>query len=72
MGVGTVEASFDSEFDSAGVNQPRHRIWLELQVPVQVMLPGGMLETTVVTRLLAAETIIVGQVPDAYLEVTKQ
>ena len=70
--VGTVEASFDSEFDSAGVNQTRHRIWLELQVPVQVMLPGGMLETTVVTRLLAAETIIVGQVPDAYLEVTKQ
>lgn len=70
--VGTVEAVFDSQFDSAGVNQTRHRIWLELHVPVRVLLPGGTMETTVTTRLLAAETVIVGQVPDTYLGLTNQ
>lgn len=65
--VGTVEAAFESELDSAGVNQTRHRLWLEFRVPVRAFLPGGPVETTVDTRFLTAETVIVGQVPDTYL-----
>ena len=65
--VGTVETSFDSQFVSAGINQTCHRIWLNVHVPIKVLLPGGPLETTVETRILAAETVIVGQVPDTVL-----
>ncbi len=69
LSVGTVNARFDSEFTSAGVNQTLHRLWLELDVPVTLLLPGGAVEAPVETRLCVAETVIVGQVPDTYLQV---
>ena len=69
MTVGTVRAEFDSQFTSAGVNQTLHRIWMEVTVPMTLLLPGGRVEVTVETRLCVAETVIIGQVPDTYLQV---
>lgn len=68
MTVGTVRAEFDSQFTSAGVNQTLHRIWIEAYVPMTLLLPGGKVETELHTRLCVAETVIVGQVPDTYLQ----
>ncbi len=68
MTVGTVRAEFDSELASAGVNQTLHRVWLEVSVPLTVLLPGGAFQVPVCTRLVVAETVIVGQVPGAYLQ----
>jgi sporulation protein YunB len=65
--TGAVSAEWESQFTEAGVNQTRHRIWLELSVPMTVLLAGGSVQTTVSTRLCVAETVIVGQVPDTYL-----
>lgn len=67
MTVGTVDGEFSSEFTSAGVNQTLHRICLKLTVPLTLMLPGGAVETVSETELCVAETVIVGQVPQAYL-----
>lgn len=69
MTVGTVRAEFDSQLTSAGVNQTLHRIWVEVSVPMTLLLPGGKVETALHTRLCVAETVIVGQVPDTYLQV---
>ena len=69
MTVGTVRTEFDSQFTSAGVNQTLHRIWLEVDVPMTLLLPGGEVETALHTRLCVAETVIVGKVPDTYLQV---
>ena len=69
MTVGTVRAEFDSQLTSAGVNQTLHRIWLEVDVPMTLLLPGGEVETALHTRLCVAETVIVGKVPDTYLQV---
>ncbi|MEA4932685.1 MAG: sporulation protein YunB [Lawsonibacter sp.] len=68
MSVGTVSAEFESEFSAAGVNQTRHRIWLKLSVPITIMLPSGYVDVPVDTNLCVAETVIVGQVPDTYLQ----
>lgn len=68
VSTGTVSAQFESEFSSAGVNQTIHRLELSLSVPMTVLLPGGGVEETVALRLPVAETVIVGQVPDAYLQ----
>lgn len=65
--VGTVSAEFSSEFTSAGINQTLHRIYLKIDVPLTLMLPGGAVKTSVETSLCVAETVIVGSVPDAYL-----
>lgn len=69
MTVGTVRAEFDSQLTSAGVNQTLHRVWLEVDVPMTLLLPGGEVETEVNIRLCVAETVIVGKVPDTYLQV---
>ena len=68
MTVGTVDGEFFSEFTSAGVNQTLHRICLKLTVPLTLMLPGGAVETVSETELCVAETVIVGQVPQTYLD----
>lgn len=68
MTVGTVRAEFDSQLTSAGVNQTLHRIWMEVDVPMTLLLPGGPVETQIHTRLCVAETVIVGKVPDTYLQ----
>ena len=68
LSVGTVTAEFESSFTSAGVNQTLHRIWLDISVPITVLLPGERIEVPVHTRLCAAETVIVGEVPRAYLQ----
>lgn len=72
MTVGTVRAEFDSQLTSAGVNQTLHRIWMEINVPMTLLLPGGEVETALHTRLCVAETVIVGQVPDTYLHLGQQ
>ena len=68
LAMGTASAEFESEFTSAGINQTRHRLWLELSVPVTVLLPGGGEELTVDSRLCVAETVIVGQVPQPWFQ----
>ena len=68
LALGTASAEFESEFTSAGINQTRHRLWLELSVPVTVLLPGGGEELTVDSRLCVAETVIVGQVPKTWFQ----
>ena len=68
MSAGTVSAEFDSQFSSAGLNQTIHRIWLRIEVPLRVVLPGGQIETMVSSDYCVAETVIVGQVPDTCLQ----
>ena len=74
MTVGTVEGEFQShsralrQFSSAGVNQTLHKIDLELAVPLTLMLPGGAVETVCETQIPIAETVIVGQVPQIFLQ----
>ena len=67
--VGTVRAAFHSEFYSAGINQTLHRITLELNATVRVVLPGKSSTVTVTAQAPVAESVIVGDVPDAYTNV---
>ena len=58
-----------SEFSEAGINQTRHRIIIEITVNVEAIVPGYSTDVAVSTAITAAETIIVGRVPDAYTHV---
>ena len=68
MALGTVEGEFSSEFSSAGINQTIHKIELDLVIPLTLMLPGRVVETVCETQIPIAETVIVGQVPETYLQ----
>ena len=67
--VGSVNASFASEFTSAGINQTRHRILINTSVYISVMLPTGTADTEVISEAVIAETVIVGDVPDSYTNI---
>ena len=64
--VGTATARFDNQFSSAGINQTRHRIILNVDVHVSILLPGLTTYTKVSNEISVAETVIVGGVPDTY------
>jgi sporulation protein YunB len=67
--AGSVSTKFISEFTSAGINQTRHRIILEMSTKMKVVAPVGSSSIEVVTQIPVAETIIVGKVPDSYVNV---
>ena len=57
------------EFDSAGINQTRHKISLEATASVRIVLPSGARTVTAHTSALMAESILVGDVPQSYIQV---
>ncbi len=67
ISVGTVQAEFQHSFSAAGINQTHHQIMLDVTVTVNILLPGKTITTEVTTQVCAAETIIVGGVPETYL-----
>ena len=64
--VGTATARFDNQFSSAGINQTRHRIILDVDVHVSILLPGLTTYTKVSNEISVAETVIVSGVPETY------
>ncbi|MEA4894491.1 MAG: sporulation protein YunB [Oscillospiraceae bacterium] len=60
-------ADFRNEIESAGINQVKHQIILEVTVQIDVMMPWQVMSTEVVSEVLIAETVLVGDVPNAYL-----
>lgn len=70
--VGAVHASFDTEFESAGINQTRHRIFLTLRATVSLIIPTGSQLVEVQSTMPIAESIIVGHVPDSFVDVNDQ
>lgn len=66
--AGNVKADFKSAFESAGINQTRHRIFLSVGASVYSFLPGVSETTDVSTDVLVAETVIVGEVPEVLVD----
>lgn len=70
--VGAVHTSFQSEFASAGINQTRHKIFLTLRTTVCLIVPMGTQMVDITSSIPVAESIIVGQVPDSFVDVSDQ
>lgn len=67
--VSAVTAAFSTEFESAGINQSRHKIYLSLHTTVRLVIPSGAKQVKVGSQVLIAESIIVGEVPQSYVNV---
>jgi hypothetical protein len=60
---GNISADLKGSFESAGYNQTRHRMMLDISASVYTFLPGMRATADVKTNVLVAETVIVGTVP---------
>jgi sporulation protein YunB len=67
MPAGTVSVDVIDRFESAGVNQTRHSIYLQFETEVRIVAPLDSGEAKVATRVPVADSIIVGQVPETFL-----
>lgn len=64
-------AYMESEFESAGINQTLHRVLFTVGMTLTVMMPSKAIELHVAQSYPVAETIIVGEVPDAFTQISR-
>ena len=64
--MGSSSARLENAFISAGINQTKHQVLLNIDVSVSILLPGFTTATKVSNSVVVAETIIVGDVPATY------
>lgn len=62
------DAAFHSHFSQAGINQTLQRLTMEVIVDVTIFVLGQTQEFSVSSAVVVAETIIVGEVPETYLQ----
>ena len=70
LSIRNSEADFESRFSEAGINQTLHQLTLRISVDVAVLVLGKTEQFTVASEVVVAETVIVGTVPDTYLQTT--
>lgn len=70
--VGAVASTFSTDFESAGINQTRHRILLTVKATIRLVIPTGAKRVEVTTQLPIAESIIIGEVPQTFVDVNNK
>ena len=68
LAIRNSEADFYSQFSEAGINQTLHKLNMEVFLDVTVLVLGSTTEFTISSHMVVAETVIVGDVPETYLQ----
>ena len=63
---------FKTEFESAGINQTKYRIYIDMTCDVKALAPFAAENFKVTTEVLVAEAVILGGVPDSYVNVPEE
>jgi len=66
--ISNVNCSFVSKFEQAGINQTKHSLYLEVVSDISIIMPQRTSNIASTTEILVCESIIVGKIPDAYLQ----
>lgn len=67
--VGFVETNIINSFFSAGINQTRHQILLEITVTIGIIMPTYTEYASVTTEIVIGESVLLGSVPNSYTNV---
>ena len=68
LSIRNSDAYFTSYFSEAGINQTLQQLIMEVSVDVAVLVLGDTNSFTVSSQVVVAETIIVGDVPQTFLQ----
>lgn len=68
ISVSNFYTDFSNDFTEAGINQTRHRIILDFEVEIEVLMPRGTVTESIKNSVVVAETIIVGDVPNSFTQ----
>ena len=66
--VSSVSCSFKSNFNTIGINQTMHQIYVEITCKTVVEIPFSREEIIYSSEILISEAVLVGKVPEVYLK----
>lgn len=70
--VGNINTSYESIFESAGINQTRHKIYLNVSAKLRVIVPLSSKDVDIICQIPISETIIVGKIPETAINMRAQ
>ncbi len=62
--IGYIETKYLSDFQSVGINQTRHKIYVQVKTNMRIIVPFNSKNIEITNEVPISETIIVGKVPD--------
>lgn len=62
---------FESKFSSAGINQVLHTLSVRVDVEIGALLPGFEEISNLTSSAVVAQTVVMGDVPETYLNIQK-
>jgi len=68
LSIRNSDAAFTSHFSEAGINQTLQQLTMDVIVDVTILVLGQTNTFSVSSQVVVAETIIVGDVPDTFLQ----
>ncbi len=68
LSIRNSDATFASNFAQAGINQTLHQLTMMVSVDVAVLVLGQTSSFTITSEVVIAETVIVGDVPNTFLQ----
>lgn len=66
--VSSVTCTFSSGFESVGINQTKHSIYLNVVADISIVMPSRTENFAVKTEVLIGECVLVGKIPETYLQ----
>ena len=69
--IGNITSSYESAFESAGINQTRHKIYLNVNMKMKLIVPLNSRDVEIATQIPISETIIVGKIPNTAIDLNK-
>lgn len=69
--VGNIKTDYISKFESAGINQTRHSVVLNVEASVRLIIPMNSKRIDISVQVPVAENIIVGDIPQTAIDFGK-
>lgn len=68
LAIRNSDANFASHFSQAGINQTMHQLIMEVSIDVALLVLGQTSSFTICSEVVVAQTVIVGDVPQTFLQ----
>lgn len=70
--VSLTKFQYESEFETEGINQTRYRLYCTVNSQIHIVAPFTDKTAEINRKVLLAEAVIVGKVPDSYVVVPEE
>lgn len=63
---------FETEFEGQGINQTKYKVYIVLESDVRILQPFSDRNIKIKNKVLIAEAVILGEVPESYVNVPEE